>query len=112
MFDIAADIADFGKFRGFDLEKRRSGQFGEPSGDFGFAATGGPDHQDVFRQDLFAHCAFEFQPAPTVAQRNRHGAFGVFLTDDEAIQFGNNFAGRKIGHGAQPAISSDSMVKE
>ena len=41
----------------------------------------------------------ELQPPPAVAQRDRDRALGVGLADDEAVEFGNDFAGREVGHG-------------
>ena len=40
----------------------------------------------------------QLQPPPAVAQRDRDGALGVGLPDDEAVEFGDDFAGRKITH--------------
>ena len=37
----------------------------------------------------------ELQPAPAVAQRDGDRALGVGLADDEAVEFGNDFAGEK-----------------
>ena len=98
LLDIAADIADLGEFRRLDFEKRRARELGEPAGNLGLAATGRADHQDVFRQHLFAHRALEPQAAPAIAQGDRHGAFGILLPDDEAVEFGDDFARRKISH--------------
>jgi len=33
-----------------------------------------------------------------IAQRDGNRAFGVGLADDEAVEFGNDFAGREVGH--------------
>ncbi len=98
LLDIAADIADFGELRRLDLEEGRIGEFGEAARDLRLAAAGRPDHQNVLRHHLVAHRAFETQPAPAVAQRDGDGALGLFLADDEAVEFGDDFAGRKIGH--------------
>ena len=99
LLDVAADIADFGELGGFDLDERRAGEFGEPPRDLGLADAGRPDHQDVFRQHFLAQIAGELQPPPAVAQRDRDRALGVGLADDEAVEFGYDFAGRKVGHG-------------
>ena len=40
----------------------------------------------------------ELQPPPAVAQRDRYRALGVGLADDEAVEFGDDFTGRKVGH--------------
>jgi predicted Zn-dependent protease with MMP-like domain len=37
LLDVAADITDLGEFRGFDLDERRAGEFGEPPRDLGLA---------------------------------------------------------------------------
>ena len=64
--------------------------------DLGLADAGRPDHQDVLRHHLFAHLAFELLAAPAVAQRDGDGALGVLLADDEAVEFGNDLAGRNV----------------
>ena len=60
LFDVAADIADLGELGGFDFQERRTGQFGDTAGDFGLAAAGGADHQDVLGQHFLAHRRFKF----------------------------------------------------
>ena len=40
----------------------------------------------------------ELQPPPAVAQRDRDGALGVGLADDEAVELGDDFAGGEVGH--------------
>ncbi len=52
--DIAADVADFGEFGGFDLDERRIRQFRQAARDLGLADSGRTDHQDVFRRDFVA----------------------------------------------------------
>jgi hypothetical protein len=47
--DVAADVADLGELRGFDLDEGRLGQTRQPARDLGLAHPGGPDHQDVLR---------------------------------------------------------------
>src|SRR5690606_36432732 len=63
------------------------------------ADAGRPDHQDVLRHHLFAHLAVELLAAPAVAQGDGHGALGVLLADDVAVELGNDLAGGKSGHG-------------
>ncbi|MNY82687.1 hypothetical protein D3C86_2249400 [compost metagenome] len=36
--------------------------------------------------------------APAVAERNRHGALGLMLADNIAVELGNDLAGGKSGH--------------
>ena len=98
LFDVAADIADLGELGRFDLDERRVGEPGEAARDLGLADAGRADHQDVLRHHLFAQAALELQPPPAVAQRDRDGALGVVLADDEAVEFGDDFAGGEVGH--------------
>ena len=99
LLDVAADIADLGEFGGLDLDERRGGELCQPSRDLGLADAGRTDHQDIFRQHLFAQAAGELQPSPAVAQRDGHRALGIGLADDETVEFGNDFAGREVCHG-------------
>jgi len=62
--------------------------------------TGRADHQDVLRQYLLAQAAIELLPPPAIAQRDRNGALGFSLADDEAIEFGDDFAGGEVCHGS------------
>ena len=41
---------------------------------------------------------YQLQPPPTVAQRDCDRALGIGLADDEAVELGNDFAGREVGH--------------
>src|SRR5690606_21776255 len=96
--DVAADIADLGELRRFDLDERGVGEFCETPRDLGLADAGGPDHQDVLREDLLSEVLCELLPAPAVAERNRHRPLGIVLADDIAVQLGNDLARRKGGH--------------
>ena len=98
LLDVAADVADFRELRRLDFQEWRARKLGEPAGNFGLAAAGRPDHQNVFWQHLFAHGAGQLKAAPAVAQGDRHGAFGLILADDEAVEFGDDFAGREGRH--------------
>ena len=95
LLDVAADIADLGEFGGFDLEERRAGKPGEAAGNLGFADACRADHQNIFRQDFLAQFVVELQSAPAVAQRDGDRTLGVALADNEAVKFGNDFAGEK-----------------
>src|SRR5262249_8851624 len=72
----------------------------EAARDLGLADAGRADHQDVLRHHLLAQLLVELQAAPAVAQRDRDCALGVALADDEAVELGNDFAGREVGHAA------------
>src|ERR1700756_3315829 len=103
LLDIAANIADLGEFRRLDLQKRCARKLGQAAGNLGLTATGRPYHQDIFRQHLLAHRALEAQAAPAVTQSDRDRPLGIFLPDDETVEFGNNLTRRKIGHMAFPS---------
>ena len=106
LLDVAADIADLGEFRRLDLEERRAGELGEPARDLGLADAGRPDHQNVLRQHFFAQPLVELQAAPAIAQRDRDRALGVALADDEAVELGNDFAGREVAHASRTIRSA------
>ena len=93
LFDVAADVADFGEFGRLDLEEWRAGEARQAARDFRLADAGRADHQDVLRQHLFAQLVVELQSPPAVAQRDRDRALGVVLADDEAVELGNDFTG-------------------
>ena len=97
LLDVAADIADLGELGGFDLEERRAGEPRQAARDLGLADAGRPDHQNIFRQHFLAQFVVELQAAPAVAQSNGDGALGVVLADDEAVEFGNDFARGEVG---------------
>jgi hypothetical protein len=65
---------------------------------FGLADAGRPDHQNIFRQHFLAQLVVELLAPPAVSQCNGDGALGVLLADDEAVEFGNDLARRKITH--------------
>src|SRR5580692_2884723 len=110
LLDVAADIADFGEFRRLDLEERRAGELGEAAGNLGLADAGGPDHQNILRLHFLAQALVELQPAPAVTQRDRHRALGIALADDEAVEFGNDLAGGKVGHACNVSMVTLRLV--
>ena len=95
LLHVAADIADLGELGRLDLEERRVGEPRQPARDLRLAAAGRPDHQDVLGRHLLAQRPVELLPPPAVAQRDGDGALGVVLADDVAVEFGDDFAGRK-----------------
>ena len=80
-FHVAADVADFGELRRFDLDERRLRESREPARDLGLADAGRADHQDVLRRDFFGELRRQLLPPHAVAQRDRHGALGGGLAD-------------------------------
>ena len=106
LFDVAANIADLGELGRLDFEERGAGKPRKATRDLGLAHAGRADHQNVFRQDLFAQLLVELHAAPAVAQRDRNGALGVALADDEAVELGNDLAGREISHASRTIRSA------
>ena len=96
---VPAVVADFGVLGGFDFDKWRTGERGQPAGDFRLADAGGADHQNVFGGDLFTKIVVELLPTPAVANGDGDGPFGVVLADDMAVEFGYDLAGRQVTHG-------------
>src|SRR5581483_12516668 len=103
-FDVAADVADLGKLRGFDLEKGGIGELGEAAGDFGFAHAGGPDHDDVLGHHLALQAFVEMLPAPAIANGHGHGPLGLVLPDDVLIEFRDDLPRRHFAHGLLPVF--------
>jgi hypothetical protein len=98
LLDVAPDVADLSEFGRLHLDERRAGEPRQAPRNLGLADAGRTDHQDVLRQHLLAQLVVELEPAPAVAQRDGDRALGVALADDEAVEFGNDFARRKVGH--------------
>ncbi len=92
------------------LRNGGAGELGQPPRDLGLADAGRADHQDVLGQYLLAHRALELLAAPAVAERDGDGALGVGLADDEAVEFGDDFAWRETGHGYAASEASCSNV--
>ena len=95
-FNVAADVADFGVFRGFHFHERAAGQTREAARDFRLAHAGGTDHQNIFRQNVFGEFGREFLAADAIAQGDGHGFFGEVLADDVFVQLDNDFARREL----------------
>ena len=106
LVNVAPDIADLREFGRFNLEERRAGQPGQAPGNLGLADAGRPDHQDVLGRYLISQRVRHTLAPPAVAQRQRDGALGVGLTDNEAVQFGDDFAGREVSHSRPPIVST------
>ncbi len=112
LFDIAADITHLGELGRLHLDEGRSREPGKAAGNFGLADAGRADHQDVLRQHFLAQRSLELQSPPPVSQRDRDRALGVGLSNDESVEFGDDFAGGKVGHVSLsycPAAASASI---
>jgi hypothetical protein len=93
--DVAADVADLGELRRFDLEERRLRQLREPARDLGLADAGRPDHQDVLGRDLLGELGRQLLAACPVAQRDRDRALRRRLSDDVLVQLGDDLTRRE-----------------
>ena len=100
--DVAAHVADLGVLGGLDLEERRLGELGQPTGDLGLPDAGGADHDDVLRRHLVAQLGGQVLPAPAVPERDRHRALGALLADDVAVQLGDDLGGGELGISGSP----------
>jgi len=109
LLDVAADIADFGELRRLDLDERRTGEFSQTARNLGLAHAGGPDHQYVLGVDFVAQIVAQLLAPPAVAQGHGHGALGVLLADDEAVQFRHDFAGGEVGHISLTVVEGGSL---
>ena len=107
--DVATDVADLGEFGRLDLDERRLRESGQAPRDLGLAAAGRADGQDVLRQNLLAQALIQLLAPPAVAQRDRHRPLGRVLTDDEAIELGNDLARGQGGHDGS-MVSMDRWV--
>ena len=106
LLDVAADVADLGELGRLDLEERRAGKPRQAARNLGLADAGRADHQDVLRQHFLAQPLVELHAAPAIAQRDRDRALGVALPDDEAVELGNDLAGREVGHASRTIRSA------
>src|SRR5271155_3928990 len=95
-FHVAADVADFGVFRGFHFDEGETCQAREAAGDFRLADASGADHQNIFRQNIFGELGWKFLPADPIAQSDGYGFFGEILADDIFIQLDDDFARGKL----------------
>ena len=93
LFDITPNISNLGKLGGLNLDKRGFGQFRQATADLSFSHSRWPNHQDIFRIDLIAQIIAQLLAAPPVAECHCDSAFGVFLSNDKTVQFGDDFAG-------------------
>ena len=95
-FDIAADVADFGVFRGFDFDEWAAGQTREAAGDFGFADAGWADHQNIFGKNVFSDFGRKLLATHAIAQGDCDGTFGGVLADDVFVELGDDLAWRHV----------------
>lgn len=87
LFDVAADVTDFGVLRRFDLDERRTDKFSQAAGNFRFADTGRADEENILGDDFILHGFAQAFAAPAVAQGNGHGFLSFALAYDIFVQF-------------------------
>ena len=84
-FYVAAYIPYLRKFGGFHFDKRRIGDFSQPTGNFRFADARSPNHQDVVGRNFALHIGAAVHPAPAVPQGYSYVAFGIVLANNVLI---------------------------
>ena len=93
---IPPDVAHLGKLGGLHLDKGSVHQARKPARDFGLAHARGADHQDILGDNLIADLLRQLRAAVAVAQRHGHGALGVVLADDIAVELAHDLLGRQL----------------
>ena len=96
--DVAAHIAHFREFAGFDLDEGAFRELGQASCDLGLPHAGGAYHDDVLGRHVLRHLGRQLLSAPAVSERNRHRSFGVMLADDVAVEFLDDSYGCEVFH--------------
>ena len=109
--DVATHVADLGVLGGLGLHERGADEHGEPASDLGLAHAGGTDQQDVLGRYLPAQILGELPAPPSIPQRDRHGALGVGLPHDVAIQLGDDLTGCQLALGFVVWHGSSSTVR-
>ena len=89
-FDVASDVADFGKLSGFHLDERRLYEPCEPSCDFGFTYSRRAFHYNVFGRYFFAKFFGQSAASVSVAQRDCNRFFRLVLTYNITVEFAHN----------------------
>src|SRR5712692_3530819 len=97
--DVAADIADLGELRRFDLDERRIREPREAPRDLGLSDARRSDHEDVLGRDLLPQGLGHLLASPAVSEGDRHGALCPSLADDVLVQLVDDFLGSHGRHG-------------
>ena len=93
--DIATNVAHLGELGGFHLQKRRLGQPREPPGDLGLADAGRSDHQDVLGRYLVGEFRRQLLAPNPAAECNRDRSLRTVLSNDVAVELGNDLTRRQ-----------------
>src|SRR2546425_8048709 len=83
-------------FRSLDLEERGAREAGQAAGDLRLPDAGGPDHDDVVREDLVADVVGRVGAAPAVADRDGDRLLRDVLPHDVAVQLRHDLAWRQL----------------
>ncbi len=108
-FHIAADVADFGVFRSFDLDERAAGEARQPARDFCFSHAGRPNHQNILGQNVFRDFRWQLLAAHPVAQRNGYSALCRRLPDNVLVEFQDDFARRHVVESGEKFLPLDGL---
>ena len=95
-FHIAADVPDLGELRRLDFHERRAGKLRESPRDLRLPDAGGADQDDVVRRDLVPDGVRRALAPPPVAERDGDGLFRIALSDDVAIELGDDLSRGEI----------------
>jgi hypothetical protein len=71
--DVAADLADLGELRRFDLDEGRMCRLARRRAISVLPHAGRPDHQDVLRRNIFREIGRQLLAAHAIAERDRDG---------------------------------------
>jgi len=71
-------------------------QHGHASSDFCFSASCRTDEQNIPRSHFLFELVRKLHTTPSITHGDRHGFFGIFLSDDVLVQLFHNFTGTQI----------------
>jgi hypothetical protein len=94
--DIASHVAHLGELRRLHLDERGLGELREAPRHLGLPHAGGADHDDVLGRDLVAKLLGNLLAPPAISQSDGHGALRLGLSDDVAIELGDDLAGSEV----------------
>jgi hypothetical protein len=109
-FHVAADVADFGVFRGFHLDERAAGQAREAPRDFRFPTPVGPIIRIFFGRTSSAISGVSFWRRTRLRNATATARFAAACPDDVFVQLDDNFSRsqlvkRRLGAGSGSCCS-------
>jgi hypothetical protein len=96
LIDISPVETYFRKFSGLYFDKWSVCQFSQSSCNFSFSAACRSNHEDIFRDNLFAERGWDAVTAPAVAECVCDGLFSTRLTHNVSIEKFNDLARGKV----------------